>query len=524
MADADEDALSPLTAGLAKRALAEMRAVLTAARMREPFFDLFEEAGLGGIVAAIEHDAANLEDIATNVDDVGGDADKAIKKIVKLLEDAGKRLDPVQSVPGSNATERWKQVHRVYCLFNRHLAEARSRATAHALKLAADELDGSSDEEAGSGKKAKKAKKAKRAKKAVGDSSDDSDSSEESSEGRSRRKRTKAQLERRSEARDTRRLHAVYEALCGFSEGTAMMTARVPYAKSRRASSDALEDARPGLARLADTSPEYESTVLPMDEVSTEHGLVVSLLHVRCILDHLALTHAVDLSRARFTHVRPRPCDRVDLEVIYKRPGKEDKKVVVRDVGVRPDRLDRLEFTLWAAVVEHRVSARALAAMWARIYKRIDQLMQQQSSTVTHAIDLVLSEADLFRPVPAAGTGGGGAAGSSSRSGASGRGSGAGRAQGETRPCHDFQRGKCERGESCRFVHVPSALRGGREAAGDDARRRADREEPRSRSASRGRSPSNSPSRSGNGRSRGSASTPGGASGRRGGRGVGFFS
>ena len=70
-------------------------------------------------------------------------------------------------------------------------------------------------------------------------------------------------------------------------------------------------------------------------------------------------------------------------------------------VGVRPERLDQLEFALWAAVLEHRVTARALASMWARIYKRADQVMQQDSSTITHAIDTLLTEADLFSAVGA---------------------------------------------------------------------------------------------------------------------------
>ena len=231
------------------------------------------------------------------------------------------------------------------------------------------------------------------------------------------RRRTKAQTEQRAEAKETRDLHAVYEALRSFSHGDSMMSARVPHAKSRKAFSAALEGAKPSLPKLAEVAPCYESTDLPVGDAGVDHNLVVSLVHIRCILDHVALTHAVDLSSKFFGHIKPRPCDRVDIEVLYTRPGKADKKQVVSHVGVRPERLDRLEFTLWAAVVEHRVTARALASMWARIYKRADQLMQQDSSTITHAIDTLLSEADLFRPVHDASSGSGGAGGSSSRPG-----------------------------------------------------------------------------------------------------------
>ena len=248
---------------------------------------------------------------------------------------------------------------------------------------------------------------------------------------------------------------------------------------------------------------------------------MVSLVHVRCILDHIALTHAVDLSSKYFTHIKPRPCDRVDIEVTQARPGKEDKKEVVTHVGVRLDRLDRLEFTLWAAVVEHRITTRTFASMWARIYKRADQLMQQENSTITHAIDTLLNEADLFRPVHSAGSRNGGGAGSGARSGGRGSGPPSSEAAGK-QSCHDFAKGRCSRGSSCKYLH-PSAMKSSGGAPHDEEpRRRSDRERdrPRSRSASasRGQSPSRSPERASAGRDRGSAATPGGGR-----RGVGFF-
>ena len=505
---------SPLTVGLEKRALMEMRAVLTANTLRA-FYSLLVEAGHRGIVSTIDSDSVNLEDIPVAFDDVSDLAVKALKKLLKLLEEAGKALEPPEIVPGSNADERCRQVHRVICLFNKHLTESRARATELAIKLTADPEDkeGSGDDDAGKSSKRKSSKKKKKKAGRV-DSDSESESSSDSSGHRVHRRRTKAQTEQRAEAKETRDLHAVYETLRGFSHGTSMMSARVPHAKSRKAFSAALEGAKPSLPKLIDVAPCYESTDLPLGDIGTEHNLVVSLVHIRCILDHVALTHAVDLSSKFFGHIKPRACDRVDLEVSYARPGKPDRKQVVSHVGVRPERLDQLEFALWAAVLEHRVTARALASMWARIYKRADQVMQQDSSTITHAIDTLLTEADLFRPVHDAGSGSGGGGASSSRSGGvrgPGRPSGdaAGRAV-----CNDFSNGRCSRGASCKFLH-PSAMKPSGSAPRDGERnRRPERERERSRSrsasASRGRSPSRSPERGGTGRERGSAATPGG--------------
>ena len=513
MSDADEDGKSPLTTGLEKRALLEMRAVLSANGMRA-FYPLLVAAGCRGIVSTIEYDSANLEDIASSFNDVSADAVKTLKRLAKLLDDSGKQLEPVEAVPGSNAEDRAKNLHRVICLFNKNLSDSRARATELAIRLTANNDESGDEDEPDKAAKKKKKKK----KKEKSDSSGESDSSSDSADRRAHRKRTKAQVEQRTEARETRNLHAVYEALNGFSPGTSMMSARVPHAKSRKAFSAALEGAKPSLPKLADVSPAYESTDLPLDVDGAEHGLVVSMMHVKCILDHIALTHAVDLSSKFFAHIKPRPCDRVDLEVTYVRPGKDDKKEVVTNVGVRPDRLDRLEFTLWAAVIEHRISTRALAAVWARIYKRADQLMQQENSTITYALDTLLNEADLFRPVHATGSGSGGGSGHS-RSGG-----GSGRASSEGTICYDFQKGRCNRGASCKFVHPSALKKPGAHAAGEDSRRRSEREPPRSRSASRGRSPSRSPERGGNGRGRDSAATPGGSGRRRDFGKVGFFS
>ena len=518
----DEDAppipKSPLTAGLEKRALTEMRAVLTANTLRA-FYSLLVAAGHNGIVSTIDSDTTNLEDIPSAFGDVTDPAIKALKKFLKNLEDTGKTLDPPVSVPGVNAEERCKQVHRVICLFNQHLTESRARATELAIKLTADPAESDdSDPDKAPKKKARKKKK-----KAGSDS--ESDSSSDSSGGHAHRRRTKAQTEQRAEAKETRDLHAVYEALRSFSHGDSMMSARVPHAKSRKAFSAALEGAKPSLPKLAEVAPCYESTDLPVGDAGDEHNLVVSLVHIRCILDHVALTHAVDLSSKFFGHIKPRPCDRVDIEVLYTRPGKADKKQVVSHVGVRPERLDRLEFTLWAAVVEHRVTARALASMWARIYKRADQLMQQDSSTITHAIDTLLSEADLFRPVHDANSGSGGAGGSNSRPGGRSSGRPSSEAAGK-QTCLDFAKGRCRFGASCKFLH-PTALKSSGGAPRDEERRRRpdrERDQPRSRSASasRGRSASHSPERGSAGRDRGSAATPGGR--RHDAKSVGFFS
>ena len=511
--EAEEDPFprSPLTAGLEKRALMEMRAVLTANTLRS-FYSLLITAGHRGIVSTIDSDSVNLEDIPAVFDEVSDVAARALKKLLKLLEDAGKTLAPPESVPGANVEDRCRQVHRVICLFNRHLTESRARATELAIKLTADDNGDSDDDDANKSSR----KKAKKKKKVAGraDSDSESESSSDSSGRRVHRRRTKAQTEQRAEAKETRDLHAVYETLRGFSHGTSMMSARVPHAKSRKAFSAALEGAKPSLPKLVDVAPCYESTDLPLGDIGTEHNLVVSLVHIRCILDHVALTHAVDLSSKFFGYIKPRACDRVDLEVSYARPGKADRKQVVSHVGVRPERLDQLEFALWAAVLEHRVTARALASMWARIYKRADQVMQQDSSTITHAIDTLLTEADLFRPVHEAGSGSGGGGASSSRSGG---GRGPGRPSGDAAGravCNDFSNGRCGRGASCKFLH-PSAMKPSGGAPRDGERgRRPERERERSRSrsasASRGRSPSRSPERGGTGRERGSAATPGG--------------
>lgn len=240
---------------------------------------------------------------------------------------------------------------------------------------------------------------------------------------------------------------------------------------------------------------------------------MVSLVHVRCILDHIALTHAVDLSSKYFTHIKPRPCDRVDIEVTQARPGKEDKKEVVTHVGVRLDRLDRLEFTLWAAVVEHRISTtRTFASMWARIYKRADQLMQQENSTITHAIDTLLNEADLFRPVHSAGSSNGGGAGSGARSGGAALGPRQARLLASRSATTSPRAGAAGDHRANKYLH-PSAMKSSGGAPRDEEpRRRSDRERdrPRSRSASasRGQSPSRSPERASAGRDRGSAATP----------------
>ena len=511
--EGDDTGKSPLTSGLEKRALMEMRAVLTAHSLRA-FYPLLTAAGYNGIISTIDYDAANLEDIATSFDEVSSDAVKVLKKLVKVLEDAGKSLNPAETVPGSNAEERQRLVHKVICLFGKNLSDSRARATELAIRLTADK--GDSDGDADPDKAAKKKKKKK--KKGRSDSGSESDSSSESSSAhRSHRKRTKVQMEQRTEAKETRSMHAIYEALSGFSQGTTMMSARVPHAKSRMAFSAAPEGPKPSLPQLKDVAPSYASTDLPIGLIGTEHDLVVSLVHVRCILDHIALTHAVDLASKYFAHIKPRPCDLVDLEVTQARAGREDKKEVVTHVGVRLDRLDRLEFTLWAAVVEHRVTTRTFASMWARIYKRADQLMQQENSTITHAIDMLLNEADLFRPVHAAGSSTGGGAGSGARSGGRGSGPPSGEATGPP-TCQDFARGRCSRGSSCKFVH-PSALKSSGGAPRDgEHRRHSDRERDRSASASRGGSASRSPERASAGRERGSAATPGG---RR--RGVGFF-
>ena len=110
-AEAEEDPIpqSPLTAGLEKRALMEMRAILTANTLR-PFYSLLVTAGHHGIVSTIDSDSVNLEDIPAVYDHVSDVATRALKKLLKLLEDAGKTLEPPESVPGVNAEERCKQV------------------------------------------------------------------------------------------------------------------------------------------------------------------------------------------------------------------------------------------------------------------------------------------------------------------------------------------------------------------------------------------------------------------------------
>ena len=143
--EAEEDSFprSPLTAGLEKRALMEMRAVLTANTLRT-FYSLLVTAGHHGIVSTIDSDSVNLEDIPATFDEVSDVATRALKKLLKLLEDAGKTLAPPESVPGANVDDRCRQVHRVICLFNKHLTESRARATELAIKLTSND-DGGSD-------------------------------------------------------------------------------------------------------------------------------------------------------------------------------------------------------------------------------------------------------------------------------------------------------------------------------------------------------------------------------------------
>lgn len=500
------DLASPLTAGLEKRAISELRGIL-AANSAQAYFDLFVGAGLKGVVAAIEHD----EGLAEGADDAA--QNRALKAVVKLLTAAGKRLDPVQNVPGSNADERVLRLRDVYDLLNKSLAASRSRATEHAIKLAAAA-------DLGLGSPGRKAKEPQRSggKKRKKESSDESDSSDDSSDKRSKRKRSKAQMERRAEEQETRGLHAVYEAVHGLSEGAVMMAARVPARTSRLQFTAALEESRPTLPNLRDLKDlAYETTELPdagVEPTGTPLALLVVMMHIKCVLDHIALAHAVDLSTKYYKHIKPRPCDRVDLSVSPPKAGKPEE--VITHIGVRPDRLERLEFALWAAALEHRVTDIALAAMWVRIYKRAAHLMQQNGSTITHAVDTLLCEADLFRPVPSAGSSSSGAASSSARFAADSAAGGKGPR--ERALCNDFQAGRCRRGADCRYAHA-SALRsseGSRGVARSDRERdrerpRSDREPERERSASRGHSPSRSPDRGrelgrehgGDGRSRG---------------------
>ena len=164
--DEDPDPRSPLTAGLEKRALLEMRAVLTANTLR-PFYSLLVTAGHSGIVSIIDSDSVNLEDIPAAFDDISDAATKALKRLLKLLEDAGKTLAPAESVPGANVDERCRQVHKVICLFNKHLTDSRARATELAIKLTANDEEGSEEDEAGKSAKKKANKKKKRASRAA---------------------------------------------------------------------------------------------------------------------------------------------------------------------------------------------------------------------------------------------------------------------------------------------------------------------------------------------------------------------
>ena len=355
----EDDLASPVTAGLEKRAISELRGILIAGSARV-YFDLFVGAGLKGVVAAIEHD----DGLAEGAEDAN--QNRALKAVVKLLAAAGKRLEPVQPVPGSNEVERILRLRDVYQLLHRSLAASRSRATEHAIELAAAA-------DLGLGSPGRKAKEPKRSggKKKKKEPSDESESSEDSSDWRSKRKRSKAQMERRGEAQDTRDLHAVYEAVHGLTEGAVMMAARVPSRASRQQFTSSLEESRGTLPRVPDLNYlAYESTELPdagVEPLGTPLALLAVMMHIRCVLDHIALTHSVDLSAKWFAHIRPRPCDRVDVSVSFHKAGKPTVAAVVSHVGVRPDRLERLEFALWAAALEHRVTDVALAAMWVRI-------------------------------------------------------------------------------------------------------------------------------------------------------------
>ena len=484
-----DDLASPVTAGLERRAISELRGILVANSARA-YFDLFLGAGLKGVVAAIEHDeglADGAEDAAQN---------KALKAVVKLLTAAGKKLDPVQQVPGSNEPERVLRLRDVYELLNKSLAASRSRATEHAIELAA-----AADLDPVLGGKAKEPKKSGRKTKKR-ESSDESESSDDSSGRRSKRRLSKAQEARRAEEQQTRKLHAIYEAAHGLTEGTVMMAARVPARASRLQFTASLEESRGTLPSIRDLKDlAYESTELPdagVEPSGTPLALLVVMMHIKCVFDHIALAHSVDLSTRYFKHIKPRPCDRVDLTVIYSKAGHPTVEEVVTHIGVRPDRLEQLEFALWAAALEHRVTDAALAAMWVRIYKRAAHLMQQEGSTVTHAIDTLLCEADLFRPVASAGSRSAGAASSSARFAADS--AAGGRGPKERTLCNDFRAGRCRRGADCRYEHA-SALR----AAARSERPRSDREPEREHSAARGHSPSRSPERerSGDGRSRG---------------------
>ena len=246
-----DDLASPVTAGLERRAISELRGILVANSARA-YFDQIVGAGLKGVVAAIEHDeglADGAEDAAQN---------KALKAVVKLLTAAGKKLDPVQPVPGSNEVERVLRLRDVYELLNKSLAASRSRATEHTIELAAAAdldpvLGGKAKEPKKSGSKTKKR-----------ESSDESESSDDSSGRRSKRRLSKAQEARRAEEQQTRKLHAIYEAAHGLTEGTVMMAARVPARASRLQFTASLEESRGTLPSIRDLKDlAYESTELP---------------------------------------------------------------------------------------------------------------------------------------------------------------------------------------------------------------------------------------------------------------------